>query len=103
MGDFAPGGFDGSSRAAAVLKRQAGEASRLRRVVAEIVRNLICFAAEAENDCAGDVRVIKNSGENPAELIGIGPDGMSTPFAVRKRYDAVDVWRQAVIFIAGGD
>ena len=60
------------------------QTARARRVRAEVVVDLIHFAAEAEHDGGGDVRVVEHARQCALELRGVGTDRHAAALAVRK-------------------
>ncbi len=85
------------------LQRHAHQAVGARRILAEIMIDLIHFAAQAENDRRGDIGMVEDAGQRALQLLGIGADGLAAAFAVREGHDAVDIGRQRFVFEAGGD
>ena len=91
--------------AAAVLQGHAVDSCGARTLTrnAQVVVDLVHFAAQPEDDGGRHVWMVKHTPQSALQLFGVRPDGVAAAFAVRECHDAIDVGRQGGAGEAFGD
>ena len=85
------------------LQRHAHQAIRPRRSRAQIMIDLIHFAAQAENHRRRNVRMIQHAGQRAPQLRQVRPRRLSAAVAMRKRDHSVDAFGQRSLVVTGRD
>ncbi len=101
--DGAARGFDGGARAAGILQRHADQAIGARSARAQIMIDLIHFAAQPENDRRRNIRMIQDAAKRAPELRQIGAGRLSASIAMRERDHSVDACGQRGFVVARRD